>query len=490
VSPARILVVDDKRDLADGVALVLADLSPDIRVVYSGEAAVRAIETEAPDLIVSDIRMQGLDGIELLRRARERAPRARVILLTAYGTIDAAVQAMKLGAFHYLTKPFDSDELVEIARRALAALSAEDEIARLKAELALRTSFCGIVSRDRRMHAIFDTLRRVGPSGASVLIRGESGTGKELVARALHQSSPRAGQRFVAFNASAVPESLAEAELFGARRGAYTGATQDRRGLFQAADGGTLFIDEASSMSLGLQALLLRALQEREVLPVGADRPVPVDVRVVSAVNDDPQRLIRDGKLRKDLYYRLAVVTITLPPLRERIEDIGLLATSCLERLAPDGRAPLTLSPQAVRALVKHDWPGNVRELHNVIERAALLATGPEIQVDDIVLEEPEAAPAPARLEPEPPPRLARALAVAAGGSPGPIPPADIDAPYDDAKRRVVERFQRAYVDRLLANHHHNITAAAAAAGITRAALHRILKRLDGKAETGEEPAG
>ncbi|MCC6621683.1 MAG: sigma-54-dependent Fis family transcriptional regulator [Deltaproteobacteria bacterium] len=483
----RILVVDDKRDLADGVALVLADLSSEIRVAYSGEAALQAIENQLPDLIVSDIRMPGLDGVELLKRVRVRSPRTRVILLTAYGTIDSAVQAMKLGAFHYLTKPFDSDELVEIARRAIAALSAEDEIARLKAELADKTTFCDIVSRDRRMHGMFDTIRRVGPSSAAVLIRGESGTGKELVAKALHQVSPRADKRFVAFNAGAVPESLAEAELFGAKKGAYTGATQDRRGLFQAADGGTLFIDEVSSMSLGLQALLLRALQEHEVLPVGADRAVPVDVRVVSALNDDPQRLMREGRLRKDLYYRLAVVTINLPPLRERIEDIGLLATSFLERLAGPGRAPRRLSPQALRALVKHDWPGNVRELHNVIERAALLATGPEIEADDIVLEQQDGAAPPAEaMAPAPVVVTPRTPAAAAASAPAGQTPAEL---YDDAKKRVVEQFQREYVERLLAAHHHNITAAAAAAGITRAALHRILKRLEGKGEEGDEHA-
>jgi len=480
VSGPPILVVDDKRDLAEGIALTLSELSDDVRVAFSGERALELLAERGVDLLVSDIRMPGIDGIELLRRVVEVSPRTRIVLLTAYGTIESAVQAVKLGAFHYLTKPFDAEELMVLARRALADVAAQDEIARLKAELAGRTSFAGIVSRDRHMLGVFDSIRRVAPSTATVLVRGESGTGKELVARAIHASSGRAKERFVAFNAAAVPESLAEAELFGSRKGAFTGATADRKGLFLAADGGTLFIDEVASMPLSLQGLLLRALQEREVLPVGADKPVPVDVRVVSALNDDPQRLMREGRLRKDLYYRLAVVTINLPPLRERLDDIGLLAASFLEELARRGRGggpARVLTPQALRVLLNHDWPGNVRELHNVLERAALLATGPEIRAEDVVLErDASAAAEPAALV-----RPARAAEVVSSLAVPPEPDAEgaLDASYDDAKRQAVERFQRGYVSRLMRVHRHNVTAAAAAAGITRAALHRILKRLE-----------
>ena len=447
MSAQRILVVDDKRDLAQGLALVLSELSRDITVAYSAEEALEHLRLLEPDVLVSDIRLPGQDGFSLLEHAREHLPRCRVILLTGFGTIDAAVRAMKLGAYHYLTKPFDNDELVLLVGRALKEVRDERELAFLRAERDGRHRFHGLVGRDRRMLALFDTIERVAASSAAVLIRGESGTGKELVARALHAASPRHHGRFVAFNAAAVPESLAEAELFGAKKGAYTGAQADRKGHFVTADHGTLFIDEVAAMPLPLQGKLLRVLQEREVQPLGSDHPVPVDVRVVSAMNEDPVRLIKEGRLRRDIYYRLAVVTIAIPPLRDRPEDVPLLAQTFLDQ-AGAGR---TLSPDALRALLAHDWPGNVRELANVIERANLLATGPEVGARDIVLDGEEVEPTPT-------------------ATPG--------HGYEESKRQALEQFQRRYVERLLAEHDGNISAAAAAAGMTRAALHRIIKRL------------
>ena len=447
----HVLVVDDKRDLAHGVALVLSELSKDITVTYSAEEALEILRQRPADLLVTDIRLPGKDGLDLLREVRALLPRCRVILFTGFGTIDAAVRAMKEGAFHYLTKPFDNDELVVLARRALKEVADEDELERLRAELNQRHSFCGLVGRDRKMQALFETIPRVAASAAAVLIRGESGTGKELVARAIHDSSPRKNGRFVAFNAAAVPEGLAEAELFGAKKGAYTGAQADRKGLFAMADGGTLFIDEVAAMPLPLQGKLLRALQEHEIQPLGSDRPVPVDVRVVSAMNEDPQRLIKEGRLRRDIYYRLAVVTICIPPLRDRPEDIALLAQTFLAAPANlCGDRPRTLGPGALRALVAHDWPGNVRELANVIERACLLASGDEIAARDIVLDGEE---------------------VEVGAPVG-------EHGYEASKRQALEQFQRRYVEQLLGEHHGNISAAAATAGMTRAALHRIIKRL------------
>ncbi len=448
----KILVVDDNRDLARGVMLVLSDLSDAIRVAFSAEEALDTMRADPAELVLTDVKMPGADGLSLLRSIREGWPRCRVIMFTAFGTIEAAVEAMRHGALDYLSKPFDNDELYAIVKRALAEIDTENELIELRAALAGRQTFCGMVSRDRRMLSVFETLKKIAPSSATVLIRGESGTGKELVARALHDTSGRKG-KFVAFNAAAVPESLAEAELFGAKKGAYTGAQQDRKGLFLTAHEGTLFIDEVASMPMSLQGKLLRVLQEHEIQPLGSDRPVAVDVRVLSAMNEDPARLMRDGRMRKDLYYRLAVVTLGLPPLRDRPDDIALLATVFIEQMTPPGREPPALSAEAQRLLVAHDWPGNVRELHNVIERALLLASGPEIAARDVVLEGETLEFDPVR---------------------------NHGVPYEEAKRVAVEQFQRRYVESLLADHDHNISAAASAAGMTRAALHRIIRRLEG----------
>ena len=445
----RLLVVDDKRDLAEGVALTLSELSEDIRVAHSGEAALAAMAERPCDLVLTDVRMPGMDGMSLLSTLRERFPRTHVILLTAYGTVSAAVEAMQLGAFHYLLKPFDTHELLSVVRRALDRLRERDELLRVRDELEQGKSFLGIVARSAGMLAVIETIRKAASSQTTVLIAGESGTGKELVARALHHASPRCNGPFVAFSAAALPDTLAEAELFGSRRGAYTGAERDRKGLFLEADGGTLFIDEVSSMPQTLQGKLLRAIQEREVLPVGASTPVKVDVRIVAATNIEPRLLLSDGILRKDLYYRLAVVRVHLPPLRERIEDIPLLADLLVARVCGDDAAR-RLAPSTLRMLCAHDWPGNVRELQNVIEHASVMSEGAEITPADILLDD--------------------------AGAPAGRPEEQMR--YEEAKRLVIERFQRRYLERLLDETEHNLSAAARKAGLTRAALHRILRRL------------
>ena len=386
-SPA-ILVVDDNRDLARGVALTLGSLSDDIRVAHSAEGALDDLRRRWADLVISDIKMPGADGVSLLLSVRERSPDTRVILLTGYGSIGSAVEAMKLGAFHYITKPFHNDELVLFARMALKEIEAQREIALLRAELSATSGFHGLRTRDRHMVSVVEAVRRVAVTNATVMILGESGTGKELVARAVHAESPRKDAAFVAFNAAAMPEHLAEAEMFGSKRGAYTGAHRDRAGIFCEANGGTLFIDELSSMPLPLQGKLLRALQEREVRPIGGKSTVAVDVRIVTATNVDPGRLVREGRLRKDLYYRLSVMPIMLPPLRDRVDDIALLANLFLENTVPTGESPKRLNARALRLLIAHDWPGNVRELRNVIERTVLMAEGDEIQPGDIHLED------------------------------------------------------------------------------------------------------
>ncbi len=447
-----ILVVDDNHDLARGVALLLSEISPRVAVAHSARSALAALDETPADLVLSDVRMPGVDGLDLLALIKGRAPRTRIILFTGYGTIEDAVKAMKRGAFDYLTKPFEDEELLAVVHRALADLEAEDGLEQVAAQAA-GTGFHGMCARDPRMLAVLAQIRRVAPSPATVLIQGESGTGKERAARALHAESPRARGPFVAFNAAAVPESIAEAELFGCRRGAYTGAERDRKGLFCEAHGGTLFIDEVSSMPLALQGKLLRVLEEREVQPLGGGAPVPVDVRIVAAANDDLARQVRDGRIRSDLYYRLSVVRVTLPPLRERREDIPLLAQRFLDRHPHAGDAR-RLTPAALALLVAHDWPGNVRELMNVLERAALLSPDVDIGAADILLESPLADPS---------------------ERPGSDP---AHLAYDEAKRQVLEDFQRRYVERLLRETGGNLSAAARRAAITRVALQRIVKRL------------
>ena len=448
----RVLVVDDQQDFARGVALTLEELTKDIAIVASAEEAVSRLELAPFDLVFSDVRMPGMGGLSLLQVVRERWPRCRVVLFTGFGTIESAVDAVKRGASDYLTKPFDEAELLRVARRGYKEIQDEDEIARLRAELEQSRSFQGICGRDRRMLHVFETIRRVGPSRASVLIGGESGTGKELVARAIHACSPRATGPFVAFNAAALADTLADAELFGARKGAYTGADRDRGGLFVEATGGTLLIDELASMPSSLQSKLLRALQEGEVLPLGSSSPVKVDVRIVATTSVEPSRLLREGRLRKDLYYRLSVMRISLPPLRERVEDVPLLAQLFLDRAcAQAGQPDKRLSPRAVRLLVSHDWPGNVRELQNVMERAAVMSRSDEIGPAEIVLEVDDLDWQPDGAE---------------------------DIAYEEAKRRVLLRFQRRFVERAMAESGGNLSAAARRAGITRAALHRIVKRL------------
>jgi DNA-binding NtrC family response regulator len=448
--PPHIMVVDDKRDLADGVAMLLGELSPHVTVAYSAEEALARARGGPVDLLFSDVRMPGGSGVDLLRQVHALWPHCRVVLFTAYATIEDAVAATRLGAYEYLTKPFDNEHLLVVARRALDDLAAEDEIHRLRAALDERHCFHGMHGRDRRMLRVFEAIRRVAAADAPVMICGESGTGKELAARALHALGRRAAGPLVAFNAGAMPETLAELELFGARRGAYTGADRDHRGLFLEADGGTLFIDELGAMSPALQGKLLRVAQDGEVLPLGTGKPVRVDVRLVTALNENPLELVQTGRLRKDLYYRLSVVRIPLPPLRERVDDIPLLAELFLTRAIEAGATRARrLSPRALRLLIAHEWPGNVRELANVVERAALLCEGDEIDAADIAFEEDDA------------------LATTGGAG---------DLPYEEAKRQAIERFQRRYVDRLLAHANGNISAAARAAGMTRAALQRILK--------------
>jgi len=374
-SGARILIVDDDPDLLRLLSMRLAGAGYRVAAVGSAEEALVKIAMERPQLVVSDVQLPGKDGLALFDAIRAQHPSLPVILLTAHGTIPDAVEATARGVYTYLTKPFDGKALLDTIAQALAVEGTGDPGTATGEVEAWRAD---IVSRSTRMAEVLAEAKLVAASDASVLIRGESGSGKELIARAIHLASPRADKPFVAVNCGAIPENLLESELFGHVKGAFTGAVANHPGLFQAANGGTLFLDEIGDMPVALQVKLLRVLQERQVRPVGASQAVPVDVRILSATHRDLDDAMTDGSFRKDLYYRINVVSLTLPTLAERREDIPLLAHHFLSRLAPKyGRKVNGFAPEALKALTTAPWPGNVRQLHNVVEQVTALATTP-----------------------------------------------------------------------------------------------------------------
>ena len=374
-SGAHILVVDDDPDLLRLLSMRLTGAGYRVTATASAEEALVKIAMERPQLVLSDVQLPGKDGLALFDAIRVQHPSLPVILLTAHGTIPDAVEATSRGVFTYLTKPFDGKALLDVIANAIAMEGAADTASDGGEIEAWRSE---IVSRSNRMAEVLAEAKLVAASDASVLIRGESGSGKELVAQAIHRASPRSSHPFVAVNCGAIPENLLESELFGHVKGAFTGAVANHPGLFQAANGGTLFLDEIGDMPVALQVKLLRVLQERMVRPVGASHSVPVDVRILSATHRDLDLAIIDGSFRKDLYYRLNVVSLSLPTLSERREDIPLLAAHFLARLALKyGRKVNGFAPDAMKALTTASWPGNVRQLHNVVEQVTALATTP-----------------------------------------------------------------------------------------------------------------
>jgi DNA-binding NtrC family response regulator len=387
----RIVVVDDEIRMAEAMSAALERSGYDCATFGSGEAALAAVLGRGADLVVTDWRMSGLDGLELLRRLRAARGAIPVILVTAYGDIPSAVQAMREGAFDYVTKPFDNDELRGLVARALELTRLRRENEELRRQLAGRDGW-DVIAESEGMRAVLALVDRAAPSRAAVLILGESGTGKEVVARRLHLESERAGGPFVAVNCRAFAESVLESELFGHEKGAFTGAIAAHAGCFERADGGTLLLDEIGDVGPGFQAKLLRVVQEGEVQRVGATKPRRVDVRVVAATNRDLQTEVAEGRFREDLFFRLSVIPIVVPPLRERREDVLPLARHFLERHTRESGRQLGLSAAAERSLLSHAWPGNVRELRNAIERALVLTRDDEIQPEDLLLDGPRLA--------------------------------------------------------------------------------------------------
>ena len=386
---ASIAVLDDEARMVEIVSMLLRRDGHEVRGFTEPARLLEGLARDPVDLLLTDLRMPGMDGVEVLRRARAELPGLPVILFTAHATVQTAIAAMKEGAYDYLQKPFDNDALKALVRRAL-------EHSRLVREnRLLRRGGASVVAESEAMRRVMALVRRVAPSRSTVLVTGESGTGKEVVAKALHASSDRADGPLVALNVKALGETVLESELFGHERGAFTGADRDKPGVFERADGGTLFLDEIGEISASFQAKLLRVLQEREVLPVGGTEARAVDVRLIAATNRDLEAEVREGRFREDLYFRLAVIPIRLPPLRDRPDDILPLARRFLARQADTlGRRLDGWTEEAERWMVTHDWPGNVRELENAVERGALLAEGARIGLADLTLKpaEPEEA--------------------------------------------------------------------------------------------------
>ena len=373
----RVLVADDEASARTGLANLLRDEGFDVTLAEDGQKALTSVQEMAPDVLVTDLRMPGLDGLELLQRARELAPELIVILATAFADVDTAVRAMHQGAEHYLTKPVQFDELLLVIRRALERRKLSNEATELRVRLKDRLSFDNIVGSSPAMQEVFNVIEQVAPTKASVLITGESGTGKELVAQAIHEHGPRSSAPFVKLHCAALAETILESELFGHERGAFTGAAGRREGRFKHADGGTLFLDEIGEISPAIQVKLLRFLQERSFERVGGNETLKVDVRVIAATNRDLPSEVAAGKFREDLYYRLNVVNIEMPPLRARPSDLLPLAAHFLARFAKEnGKRIEGFAEDAVERIASYRWPGNVRELENVIERAVVLCEG------------------------------------------------------------------------------------------------------------------
>lgn len=380
----QVLLVDDDSSSRESTAEFLKSEGFSVVAARNGAEAVQHL-ADGVSVVVTDLLMPQVDGMELLRVAREEAPHTPVIMMTGHGSEAAAVEALKAGAFYYLTKPVNPDELLSLIRQAIEKYQMASEIAALHQQLDQKYGFGSIIGKSVGMRRVFERIKMVADTRSTVLIEGESGTGKELVARSLHVNSSRRKKPFVAINCAAIPQQLVESELFGHEKGAFTGALAPRSGKFQAADGGTLLIDEIGEIPLELQSKLLRVLESRTINPIGGNREIPVDVRIIAATNRKLEHLVDDGEFRQDLYYRLNVVNIRLPPLRERRDDIPLLVRAFIDELARESHRPVRdITPAALALLQGYDWPGNVRELRNVLESAIVMSSRDTLDVADL----------------------------------------------------------------------------------------------------------
>ena len=381
----RVLIIDDDSSMTDWMRTLLDHAGYEVRAALSGKAGEEAFRTWRPDAVVTDMRLPDIDGLDLLRRFKQAQPEAEVIVVTGHGSIPKAVDAVKAGASYFLEKPIEPEGILALLEKAIERKDLQAENVQLKQKLLERYNFGNIIGKSRKMHELFELVESVAASEANILIQGENGTGKELIANAIHYNSKRTKGPFIKINCAAIPKDLIESELFGYRKGAFTGATMDKEGLFESAEGGSLLLDEIGEMPSYLQTKLLRVLQEREYRPIGSDRIVHVDFRLVCATNIDLDAALREGKVREDLYFRINTITLKVPALRDRSEDIPLLCEHFLEKFRQRYQKPVrSLSAAAYHVLIRNRWPGNVRELENAIERAVLVAKGSEITPADL----------------------------------------------------------------------------------------------------------
>ena len=464
MSAPRVLVVEDEKSIRLALKGLLGREGYEVELAETGEQALQRVGSEAYDLVLTDLALGGgASGLEVLKATKEARPETAVVMITAHGSEKVAVEAMKAGAEDYVPKPFDNDELRVLIRRALDRQRLERENLLLRERLQREYGFANLVGSGPAMKKVFETIQKVAATDLSVMIRGESGTGKELVAQAIHDTSTRKNQPFVAVNCAAIHRELVESELFGHEKGAFTGADSRRLGRFEAADAGTIFLDEIGDMAPETQAKVLRVLEEKKLERVGSTRSLDVDVRVISATHRDLEAQVAQGGFREDLFYRLKVVALELPPLRERSEDVPALATRFLTQLAERlGRPEKLLAPAALTRLVQHNWPGNVRELRNVLEQASVLSSGSEIEESDLLLGES--------------PKGGHVKA----GSHGSVEPG---LSFAEAKRQTIEGFERAFLLNALRDQDGNISRTAQSIGMVRQSLQQKIRELDLRSE-------
>jgi DNA-binding NtrC family response regulator len=465
---ASILIVDDERPIRRILSVLLQERRHRVTDAGSGEEALLAAQEANPDLVLLDLKLPGIDGLETLKRLRAWNPRLDVVMMTAHGTISSAVEAMRRGAFDYVAKPFDNDELLMIVDRVLEVRRLSSEVETLREDLEARYGFTEIVGVSREIQDVFRMMSKVIRVDITVLVTGESGTGKELVARAIHRRSQRSPGPFVAVNCSAIPQTLVESEFFGHEKGAFTDARETRPGRFEQADGGTLFLDEVGDLALDAQAKLLRALQERQIQRIGARAPRPVDVRVVAATNKNLEKESREGRFREDLYWRLNVVHVRLPALRERRDDLPLLIDHFVDRFNRElGLAVESIAPDARQLLCEYQWPGNIRELENTICRAMIVCEGETLTLADL----------PGRVRGAP-----------TGG--GIVPRSDLGRlPLADAVTEATERLEKMMIVSRLSEHRGSRTATAESLGISRKTLFNKMRQYGLSGDEAEEAA-
>jgi DNA-binding NtrC family response regulator len=442
-----ILVVDDERDICRALNIILTKEGYAVMEAYNGEQAVELIRKQSFDLVMTDIKMEKMDGFEVLRQTLQISPGTTVVMMTAFASVGSAVEAMRAGAADYITKPFINDEIRLTIRRIIESRELKRENQILRQELSQRrSSFKNIIGHSESMQKVFTVMEKVIPSKANVLITGESGTGKGLVAQAIHESGPRKDKPFIAINCGAIPENLLESELFGHKKGAFTSAVEDKKGLITMASEGTLFLDEVGELPPALQVKLLHVIQAKELTPVGDTRVISVDVRIIAATNADLTQRVKDGRFREDLYYRLNVIEIPLPALRDRRDDIPLLIKHSLKTFADEAGKKITdIDYEAMKALLAYDWPGNIRELRNTLERAVVLAEGEVITLHDL-------------------PDKFRAI--------------DLEGISTSSLRQAIDDFEREYIRRSLMESKGNKESTAERLGIDLATLYRKLKKL------------